>query len=162
MFSNEKINLTDPKYTPNRLLNRAMEFLGVETDSQLSSALEFDQAIISRTRKHKSAISYGLMVSIMDRTNWPIAKVRELAGMPFDGPSSEGAFKPIPKPPKRIPGPPVNKPKITDTQVLEIRMAKGPAKITAKRYGITVRYVNQIRTGTCRRVARLVQSCCAK
>lgn len=159
MYSSEKIDLTSPTYTPNRLLNKAAEFFGVETDAELSRALEFHQAILTRIRKRKAPVNEFLMVRIMDRTNWPIKQVRELAGIPFDGGTLEGMFKRAKKP-KRVIGPPVNEPKITDAQVLAIRLATGPTKATAKQYGITSRYVRQIQTGTCRRVARLVQSCC--
>jgi hypothetical protein len=99
------------------------------------------------------------MVQIMDRTDWTTKYVRELAGMPFDGGVSEGMFA-KPKRPERTPPKP-RELKITDAEVLLIRSAKEPTKVTAKRYGLTPRYVRHIQTGTSRRAARLLQSCCA-
>lgn len=159
MYNYDKADLKSPTYTPNRLLNKAAEFFGVETDAELARVLEFHQAILTRTRNRKAPVNSFLMVRIMDRTNWTIQYVRELAGMPYDGGTLEGMFRRFRKK-KRIPGPPINEPKITDAQVLEIHVTKGPAKETAEKYGITPGYVRHIRAGTCRRVARLVQSCC--
>jgi hypothetical protein len=83
----DDIDLTSPTYTPNRLLNKVMECLDVENASQLAHLLECDPAIITRVSHRQRPISPGLMVQIMDRTGWHIQTVRELAGMPFDGPT---------------------------------------------------------------------------
>lgn len=82
---NEKIDLHDPSYTPGKLLDAAARKLGVPNDSQLAIALGIGQAAICRTRKRTLVVSDTLMVRILDRTDWTIRQVRELAGIPFDG-----------------------------------------------------------------------------
>jgi hypothetical protein len=78
-----KMNLTAPTYTPGRLIDAAKDALGAPNDNQLSFVLQVDGGQLHRIRYRKNAVSPGLMVAIMDRTGWPITKVRELAGMPF-------------------------------------------------------------------------------
>lgn len=83
----DRIDLTASSYTPNRLLNKAMECLGVDNAHQLAHLLECDPAVLTRISQRKQSVTSGLMVQIMDRTGWHIQHVRALAGMPFDGPT---------------------------------------------------------------------------
>jgi hypothetical protein len=78
-------DLSDPSYTPNRLLDRTAEMLHIETDARLALVLECDASLICHIRARRYAISAWLMVQIMDRTGWHITYVRELAGLPYDG-----------------------------------------------------------------------------
>ena len=88
MFHREEdIDLNSPLYTPNKLLNETMQLLGCKTDARLALILECDQAVISRVRSRKDPIRAWLMVQIMDRTGWHIQEVRQMAGIPFDGPT---------------------------------------------------------------------------
>lgn len=83
----DRINLQSPSYTPGKLLNAAAFLLGVTSDRALSRELECNEALICRVRNRKQVVSHYLMCQIMDRTGWHIREVRELAGMPFDGPA---------------------------------------------------------------------------
>lgn len=80
------IDLTDPKYTPVKLINEAARELGAGSDYQLARALEVTQSMLSRFRNRKVGISDRFMVDVADRTGWSIEYIRGLAGIPFDGP----------------------------------------------------------------------------
>jgi hypothetical protein len=129
------IDLQAPTYTPNRLFGKVAECLGADTDADLARALNCAQAQISRMRQRKDPISYRMMVLIMDRTEWTIRKVRELAGLPA------GDAKPMRK--ARL--------KITDVQVLEIRAMREPYTVIGRKYGVSDTYVKLIQCGKARR-----------
>jgi hypothetical protein len=77
--------LDSDTYTPVRLLNEAAFALQANSMYQLARVLEMDNGQLSRVRNRKEAVSDRLMVQIMDRTGWHIQKLREIAGMPYDG-----------------------------------------------------------------------------
>lgn len=92
-MKDEPFDLTDPSYTPVKLLDEAKWVLRARNRSQLARVLEIDEAIICRVWNLKVPISDHLMVQIADRTGWSIQYVRQLAGTPYDG----AVFPPRPR-----------------------------------------------------------------
>lgn len=148
MKGDDDYDLHAQDYTPGRLLDKASRELGARNDSQFSQILERNAATISRIRSRTAPITPDLMVQIMDRTNWSIKEVRELAGIPFIGAIVLAANQTAPRPPRPQPKPFVLK--LTDMQVQEIRLSKVSQSKTAKLYGITQAYVSQIRKNKAR------------
>lgn len=74
--------LTDPLYSPNRLLNRLLQELEFESDRELAVALGCVPTLIGRIRRKKQVISAGVVIGIMELTGWPLADVRALGGIP--------------------------------------------------------------------------------
>lgn len=79
------IDMRIPTYSPARLINAVADFLGAKCDSHLAELLGFDPTQIGRVRHRATPITSGIIVAILDRTGWPITKVRELMGVPFGG-----------------------------------------------------------------------------
>lgn len=84
-MKDDPFDLTDPSYTPVKLLNETAHLLRAKNDATLALMLECDHALLTRVRKRKYVVTPYLMVQIMDRTGWHIQDVRRLAGMPYDG-----------------------------------------------------------------------------
>jgi hypothetical protein len=78
------VDLSDPSYTPGKLLDEFGFVARAENACQIARALEVDPAVISRILSLQAPVSDGLMVRIMDRTGWSIQYVRQLMGVPFD------------------------------------------------------------------------------
>jgi hypothetical protein len=75
--------LNDPTYTPRRLLNHALERLGVETYSALAERIDFKRAHISHISNRAAPVTPYLMVALMDAIpDLSLAEIRKLAGMP--------------------------------------------------------------------------------
>jgi plasmid maintenance system antidote protein VapI len=68
-------------YTPNRLVNTAMEMLGVKTDAALSERLFIGANRISHLRAKKIKITPGIIVRFMDVTGLTLNQVKSLAGI---------------------------------------------------------------------------------
>lgn len=85
-MARDPIDLQSPSYTPERLLGEVMWVARVESRNKLAHALEVDGGLISRIWNKVSPLTDGLMVQIMDRTGWSLKYMRELAGIPYDGP----------------------------------------------------------------------------
>lgn len=81
------LDLQDPAYTPNRLLDRVAEHCNARNDAALSYLLECNHGALTHIRQRHTAIGPWLMVKIMDVTGWHVQTVRELMGMPYDGPT---------------------------------------------------------------------------
>jgi hypothetical protein len=82
----DPIDLTDPSYTPARLLNESAFALRAESLLALARRIEFDPARLHRIRYRKAPVNANLLIAIMDRTGWHVQYVRALAGIPFNGP----------------------------------------------------------------------------
>ena len=78
-----KFDINSPGYTPNKLINQALMLLNLKTDIELAHLLEIEQAVISRVRHKKHAVSPHTLIRIMDPTGLSIKEVRELAGIPL-------------------------------------------------------------------------------
>lgn len=78
-------DLQSPSYTPRRLLEEVMWVLHAKTRDALAQALDLDSGLICRIWNFQAPLTDGVFVRIMDRTNWPVGYVRELAGMPYLG-----------------------------------------------------------------------------
>lgn len=81
----EPFDLTDPSYTPAKLLSETAVLLRAPTDAMLALVLECDRSLLTKIRKRQQVVTPFMMVQIMDRTGWHITEVRRLAGMPYDG-----------------------------------------------------------------------------
>lgn len=77
-------SMQDPSYTPVRLINETAYKLGARSDSHLCSIINVHCAQLSRVRHRTQFVSCFMIISIMDRTGWSLAYVRELAGVPFE------------------------------------------------------------------------------
>ncbi len=75
--------LTNPAYTPRKLLNHVASHLKATSDCDLAGRLDYDHGALNRVSHKKAIISYMLLITILDHTGWSLAYVRELAGMPF-------------------------------------------------------------------------------
>lgn len=53
--------LQNPKYTPQRLLNKAMELMGFETDTALANAMGMDRQAIYKVRARHIAVGPALL-----------------------------------------------------------------------------------------------------
>lgn len=54
-------DLTDPKYTPQRLLNKVMELMGIKTDYALANTIGVDRQAIYKVRAREKAIGASLL-----------------------------------------------------------------------------------------------------
>lgn len=140
----DPILLTDPSYTPQRLLNVLAQRFGAANDSELASLLEFERATLSRIRRRKLVIPGNLLVAILDRTDMTIRDVRGLAGMPFDG-----GLLPIAPPaapaivvPKRPAKPPLS---VEDVRA--IRASSASQSTLAKQFNRTQAAISAIKLG---------------
>lgn len=82
----DPIDLASPDYTPVRLINETAALLRAKSDFHLARILEMDCGQLSRIRNRKAPVSDRFMIDIADRTGWHIEHIRQLAGIPFDGP----------------------------------------------------------------------------
>jgi plasmid maintenance system antidote protein VapI len=72
--------MQSPTYTPNRLLNRAMEMLGIECDATLARKLGFHPHEISHMRAKRRYIGGEMLIRIHEMTGLTITEMRELMG----------------------------------------------------------------------------------
>lgn len=79
------VDLQSPTYTPRKLLEEVMWVLHCKNRTELAVALGLDSGLISRIWNLKDPLTDGIFVRIMDRTNWGIAYMRKLAGVPYEG-----------------------------------------------------------------------------
>lgn len=84
----DPFDLNDPGYTPGKLLDATAKLLNARSDFDLARRLELDPAAICRTRHRKKPIGAHTIIQILDRTGWTLAHLRELMGVPFDGPAA--------------------------------------------------------------------------
>lgn len=70
-------------YTPAALLSALYGALDVKNDAQLCRALGMMPPQISRFRNGVKPLSPGMIVRIADVTEWSVAKIRKLCGMPY-------------------------------------------------------------------------------
>lgn len=76
------MTLTDPTYTPRRLLSHVCEALGVRTWVALADALGVERHGLSGVANRHRPIPPSLMVAILDAVpTMSIARLRELAGI---------------------------------------------------------------------------------
>lgn len=76
------IDLTDPDYTPNRLINKLLEIGPFKNDLQLTKHLRLPPGSFSPVRARRKPLTPHLMVVIMDGTGIGLPELRRLAGMP--------------------------------------------------------------------------------
>lgn len=72
-------------YTPNRVLNKCLELLHLETDAELVKLTGIHHATITRMRNNALPMSDRVIVRLLDATGMSIQQLRELAGQPYDG-----------------------------------------------------------------------------
>jgi len=76
------MTLTDPRYTPRRLLSHVCEALGVRTWKDLAAALGVERHGISSVANRHRPLPPSLMVAILDAVpSMSISRLRELAGL---------------------------------------------------------------------------------
>lgn len=83
------IDLKDPSYTPNHLLDVVSEKLKVANDHWLAVALDMAPPRLSLIRSRKAPVSALLLIDIQDRTGMSLKELRELMGVPFKGTIAE-------------------------------------------------------------------------
>jgi hypothetical protein len=77
------MTLTDPNYTPRRLLAHVCEALGVRTWKDLAAVLGVERHGISGVANRHRPMPPSLIVSILDAVpEMTMARLRELAGLP--------------------------------------------------------------------------------
>jgi hypothetical protein len=89
----DPILLTDPSYTPQRLLDEVMWIVRAANRNQMAQLLELDKGLVSRIWHRQAPLTAGILLRIMDCTGWGAQYVRQLAGMPYEGP----VFAPRPR-----------------------------------------------------------------
>jgi hypothetical protein len=80
-FKNRQL-LDDPNYAPNRLFNRIMQELGLESDRELAEAIRCAPTLISGIRCKRAGLSAAMIIGIMDLTGLQLDEVRQLCGIP--------------------------------------------------------------------------------
>lgn len=139
MKDHQDIDLQSPSYTPLRLMSKTAELLGAYNWAALARILEVHPAVITRANKRQELISANIFVQIMDRTGWSIQRVRDLAGMPYEGPPPPIAPIPVAEKPRRTPR------KRIPTKVIQaIQLDNRPRKQIAFDYNITPQHVGAI------------------
>lgn len=80
MKTPEKV-LSDPNYTPNRLLDAVLTQLRLKNDAALSRTLGVAPPVLSKVRHRRLPVAPGLMIQIHDATQLSIDEIRLLMGI---------------------------------------------------------------------------------
>lgn len=73
--------LTDPSYTPNRLLDAVLLRLRLKNDAALSRTLGVGRPVLSKVRHRRVPVAASLMIQIHDATHLSINEIRLLMGV---------------------------------------------------------------------------------
>lgn len=74
-------DLTDPKYTPQHLLNKAMELMGFTTDTALANAMGMDRQAIYKVRARHIAAGPSFLWRLHLLTGVDGKTLKEWGGM---------------------------------------------------------------------------------
>lgn len=77
----QTIQLDDPNYDPNRLLDAVIRCLGVKNDMALSRELDVLPSTVSRIRHRRRPVAASLMLQIHEATHLSFEEIRCLMGM---------------------------------------------------------------------------------
>lgn len=73
--------LTHPAYSPNVLLNRVMEMIGVEKDAELADRIDIRADEISKVRCKRMSIGDSMLLKLHDLTGLPAKELRRWMGV---------------------------------------------------------------------------------
>jgi hypothetical protein len=131
-------DLSDPAYTPVRLLHATAQALGAANDHQLARLLEISPGNLTRIQSRTQPLGARVIVQILDRTGWTMAQLRKLAGIEFDGPTAMALIRDEFAP---------RRGKLTDAQVLEVKHSSERNCDAARRLGVDATLICHIRKG---------------
>jgi antitoxin HigA-1 len=71
---------TGDQYQPERVLDAAIQVLGVKNDAGLARALVVAPPVISKIRRHRALLSDALLIRIHEETGLHIKELKALMG----------------------------------------------------------------------------------
>lgn len=74
-------HLSNPSYSPNRLINKVQEMMRIQSDLQLAIAISVDRTTIAKIRKKKVSVGASMLLRLHDLTGLPAKELRKWMGM---------------------------------------------------------------------------------
>lgn len=74
-------HLSNPSYSPNRLINKVQEKMRIQSDLQLAIAISVDRTTIAKIRKKKVPVGASMLLRLHDLTGLPAKELRKWMGV---------------------------------------------------------------------------------
>ncbi|WP_136420307.1 hypothetical protein [Herbaspirillum sp. ST 5-3] len=70
-------HLSNPSYSPNRLINKVQEMMRIQSDLQLAIAISVDRTTIAKIRKKKVPVGASMLLRLHDLTGLPAKELQK-------------------------------------------------------------------------------------